>query len=292
MKKRSVLFLFLLVVTFFPACKKEKSKVDDSNESKEISIVYVEWDCARASSYVLKEVLEEQGYKVKLSSSLAAMMWQGIKTGTQDLLVCAWLPTTHADYYEDALDGDIEDLGANYNNAKIGLVVPAYVDIDSIDELAANADKFDGEIIGIDPGAGIMKKTEAAIDSYSLGMRLVSSSGAAMTSVLQQKINNQEWVVVTGWAPHWKFARWDLKFLEDPKGVYGGSETINTVTRAGFLDDYPELRGLLERFSWDAATLGDIMAMNAVEGSNPAENAKIWIEKNPEIVLKWIGENE
>lgn len=293
MRNKKILFLFLIAIAFFPSCTKSEKSNARGRSTKAINIVYVEWDCARATSYILAEVLQQEGYKVNLSSSLAAMMWQGIKTGTQDIMTCAWLPVTHNDYYNDALDGDVEKVGVNYLNAQLGLVVPSYVEIDTIEELEANAAKFNNEIIGIDPGAGLMANAEKAIEAYSLdSFSLVASSGAAMTSTLQQKINNEEWVVVTGWEPHWKFSRWDLKFLEDEKNIFGESETVYTVTRANFLEDYPELNGLLERFSWTAETLGEAMDLNAVEGTSPSDNAKLWIEKNKEIVDLWLGKDK
>ena len=101
-------------------------------------------------------------------------------------------------------------------------------------------DKLGGRIIGIDPGAGIMAASEKALIEYELDYELVEGSDATMVATLKQAIDNNKWVVVTGWAPHWKFATWDLKFLDDPKGVYGEAETINTIVRKGLKEHLPE----------------------------------------------------
>ena len=37
-----------------------------------------------------------------------------------------------------------------------------------------------------------------------------------MTAALKSAIANDEEIAVTGWTPHWMFARWDLKYLDDP----------------------------------------------------------------------------
>lgn len=64
-------------------------------------------------------------------------MWAGIASGDADAMVAAWLPTTHQDYYAEFKD-KLEDLGANLDGTKIGLVVPTYMNIDSIEDLANN----------------------------------------------------------------------------------------------------------------------------------------------------------
>ena len=126
----------------------------------------------------------------------------------------------------------IIDLGANLKGAAIGLVVPKYVTINSIEELGQHVDRFDCKIIGIDPGAGLMSKTEKAIKDYQLdNFQLIEGTGAMMTATLADKIKNNRWVVVTGWTPHWMFAKWDLKYLSDPRDTYGGAEQVHTVVR-------------------------------------------------------------
>lgn len=56
----------------------------------------------------------------------------------------------------------------------------------------ANAEKFDGKIIGIDPGAGIMSKTELAIKEYDLtNLKLVEGTGAIMTAMLGDAIKKK-----------------------------------------------------------------------------------------------------
>lgn len=253
-----------------------------------VQIAYVEWACAVASANVVKAVLQEKlDYEVELTSVSAAAMWQAIASGDVDGMTTAWLPVTHGHYLK-RFENRLEDLGVNLDGAGIGLVVPTYVTIDSIDEMKAHADKFEGRIVGIDPGAGIMSKTEEAIKEYGLNnFTLVESTGAMMTAVLRDKIRNNEWVVVTGWSPHWKFATWDLKYLEDPKGIYGGAEQVHTIVRKGLKEDMPEVYHVLDNFNWTLADIGEVQGWNA-EGADPYDSGKRWIEENPDKVKAWL----
>ena len=253
-----------------------------------VNLAYVEWSSEVASTNVVAAVLEQAGFDVELTSLSAAAMFQALSTGDADAIVAAWLPTTHADYMERVGD-NIEDLGTNLDGTKLGLVVPAYTETDSIADLNDNADSFNGEIIGIDPGAGLMALTEEVVDTYDLGLRLRSGSGATMTAALSSAINNEEDVVVTGWTPHWMFARFDLKYLEDPENVYGGAEQIHTVVRQGLKDDTPEAYAILDAFEWTPEQMGEVMLMNQEDGSDPYENAKQWVEDNQDVVEQWLN---
>ncbi len=268
----------------------ENGEYDDPVETVEsVEIGYVEWACATASSYLVKNIITEvMGHEATLTALGAGVMWQSVGTGDIDFFVCAWLPGTHADYYSE-LEGDMVDLGPNYEGARIGLVVPAYVEIDSIAELADYADEFDGKIVGIDAGAGIMAAAADAIDVYGMDLELQESSDAAMTAALSAAIADEEWVVVTGWAPHWKFADWDLKFLDDPEGVFGGAETINTITRLDFADDNPEIQAFLDNFFMTPEQLGELIGMmNEYDDNNEA--AQAWIDANMDVVNGWLGQ--
>jgi glycine betaine/proline transport system substrate-binding protein len=237
---------------------------------------------------VVAAVLEQAGFEVELTSLSAAAMFQALSTGDADAIVAAWLPTTHADYMERVGD-NTEDLGVNLDGTTLGLVVPDYTDVDSIADLNDNADSFNGEIIGIDPGAGLMSLTEQVVDTYDLGLNLRSGSGATMTAALASAIQNEEDIVVTGWTPHWMFARFDLKYLEDPENVYGGAEQIHTVVRSGLKEDMPEAYAILDAFEWTPAQMGEVMLMNQEDGSDPYENAKQWVEENQDVVEQWLN---
>ncbi|MDY0189849.1 MAG: glycine betaine ABC transporter substrate-binding protein [Desulfuromonas sp.] len=254
-----------------------------------VKLVYVEWSCATASANVVKAVLEEKlGYDVKLLPVAAAAMWQAVATGAADGFTTAWLPTTHASYLKSVAD-KVEDLGENLDGTRIGLVVPDYVTIDTIAQMNDAKDKFKGRIVGIDPGAGIMMKTELAIDEYQLKrFRLIEGSGATMTAALKDAIRNKEWIAVTGWTPHWMFGRWQLKYLDDPKNIYGGAEQINTVVRKGLQEDMPEVYAVLDNFHWSPEQLQQVMVMNQQEDSDPYDNAVKWINEHPEMVNSWL----
>ena len=158
------------------------------------------WDSEIASTNLLKYVMENTlGYKVNALQVEAGPMWTGVASGDVDASPAAWLPLTHADYWERYKD-QVDDLGANMTGVRTGLVVPSYMtDVNSIEDLetgaassapTANAnvgDEVNHQIIGIDPGAGIMKSTASAIEHYGLSnWNLVEGSGAAMTATLDK----------------------------------------------------------------------------------------------------------
>ncbi|WP_040241191.1 MULTISPECIES: glycine betaine ABC transporter substrate-binding protein [Chromohalobacter] len=265
--------------------------IAQAQDSKgDITLAYVEWSSEVASTNVVRAVLEEQGYNVKMSSLSAAAMWQAVAYGDADGMVAAWLPSTHEQYLNKVGD-KVENLGPNLEGTKLGLVVPSYTDISSIDELDDKADVVNDEIVGIDPGAGLMNLTEKAIDEYDLddAINLQSGSGATMTAALDSAIKNDEDIVVAGWTPHWMFARWDLKYLDDPKNVYGGAEHINTVVRKGLKDDMSEAYAILDNFEWTPEQMGEVMLMNQEEDSDPYENAKKWVDEHPDVVDEWVN---
>ena len=257
---------------------------------KKVKLAYVEWDCATATTNVLKAVIEERlGMECEIIPVAAAAMWQAVGTGDVDGLATAWLPVTHADYLKRVKD-KVVNLGPIVSGAKLGWAVPTYVKADSIADLNKYADKFDDKIIGIDPGSGLMRLSEDAMKAYNLDkFELMEGSGATMTAALANAIKNNEWIVVTAWSPHWMFGRWDLKYLKDPKGVLGASETINTIVRKGLDKDMPKVYSFLDKFAWkDANQLQMVMAWNQEKGSDPYENAKRFIKENKAQVDSWL----
>lgn len=279
MKKIVNLLSLVLIAVALVACS------SGTTDGKSINLSYVEWDSEVASTHVIAQVLEDQGYDVTLTPLDNAIMWESVANSETDGMVAAWLPGTHKAQYEKYQD-KIEDLGVNLTGAKVGLVVPAYMDVDSIEDLSDEAKK---EITAIEPGSGVVQATEKALKEYDnlKDWKINYSSSGAMAISLEQAINNNEEIIVTGWSPHWKFAKFELKYLEDSKKIFGEEETINTMVRLGLKDDDPVAYNILDKFNWEASDMEEVMsAIN--DGASPKDAAKEWVENNQDKVNEWI----
>ncbi len=227
------------------------------------------------------------GYRVELLPLAAGIMWQGVARGDIDATLSAWLPVTHEAYLANFKD-KVQILGTNYAGAKIGLIVPDYVKATSLADLNQYRADFDNRIVGIDAGAGVMKKTEEAIKAYGLDMRLQPSSGPAMAAELDRAYRANRAIAVTGWIPHWMFAKYKLRFLADPKNIYGAEEHVDTVVNPALSAKAPAVVAFLKKFSWTPEEIGAVML--AIEnGAKPAEAAEKWINDNPARVAGWLS---
>ncbi|WP_246050121.1 glycine betaine ABC transporter substrate-binding protein [Aquibacillus sediminis] len=142
-------------------------------------------------------------------------------------------------------------------------------------------------IIGIEPGAGITQATENALSDYENlnNWELETSSAAAILTELGNAIDNQEPIVVTGWSPHYKFAKWDLKYLDDPNGVYGEEEYITTIAREGLKEEKPNAYTILNKIQLELSDMEEAL-LNAQE-MELDEVAQQWVEQHSEVVAKW-----
>ena len=255
--------------------------------SKTINVGYVNWAEDVAVSNLWKVLLTEKGYTVNLKGLDVAPLFVGLNKGELDVFMDGWLPTTHQVYWDKYKD-KLDDYGTWFKGeAKSGLVVPKYVDIKSIEELNAKKDQFDSKIIGIDPGAGIMKSTDKAIASYGLNYKVVPSSEAAMMTALDKAYSAKKPIVITAWSPHWMFDKYELKFLDDPKKSYGEAEGIHTLANKDFTTKNPDVAKMLKAFKLDDKQIASLEKL-IKDGMQPEDAAKKWIADNKALVDSWM----
>ncbi len=257
----------------------------DGGEKMDITLaVFNGWDEGIATSWLWKSVLESEGYSVELKYADPAPVFEGLSSNDYDFTTDIWLPGTHKEYL-DTYGDDIVELGAWNDESKLTVAVNADAPIDSLADLAANADKFGGTIVGIEPGAGLTAAMEdSVIPDYKLdGMNFITSSTAAMLTELQTATDNGENIVVTLWEPHWAYGAFPLKNLEDPEGALGGVESINAYGSKDFSANSPQAAKWVSGFKMDLDTLYSLEQVMFVDYDG---------DDYAPIVEKWIADNQ
>jgi glycine betaine/proline transport system substrate-binding protein len=271
------------------ASESDAAETLENGDRSDLTVaVFNGWPEGEAASYLWKHVLEEEGYSVEFEYADAGPVFTGLSTGDYDIAFDGWLPTTHASYFEQYGD-DIVDLGAWNDEASLTIAVNEDAPIDSLEELAANADAFGNTLVGIEPGAGLTEATEnEVIPTYGLeDMDYITSSTPAMLAELTAAIDAGENVAVTLWRPHWAYDEFPLKDLADPEGTLGGAESIHSVSRAGFEEEYPALTEWVKDFRLDSEqlySLENVMFNSGADTSDYDQIVADWVAANQDYV--------
>ena len=277
--KEIVLFVFAgFLVSTITGCEQKA----EQQETQTIRMIYANWSEGVAMTHLSEEILKEHlGYEVVTKMTDIESVFEELSRQEYDVFVDAWLPKTHSRYMEEYGD-ELIDLGVNVEQVRTGLVVPDYMEVQSIADLQADT------IMGISSGAGVMAATEEAIGKYKLPSVLKVGNEQSMTEALDDAIKHREPVVVTGWTPHWISNRYSLKFLDDPQNVYGESEKIHTITRNGFTADHPRAAVFFERFKLTEKQLGALMDELQTFPDNEKRAVRNWMDDNEFIINQWI----
>ncbi|EXF93368.1 glycine/betaine ABC transporter substrate-binding protein [Pseudomonas fluorescens HK44] len=229
------------------------SLIAQAEEPAPIRIGWVNWSdteiAVKLADTALRDHLKQP---VKLVLADIGIQFQALANGNIDLIPMVWLPSTHKSFYEKYRD-KLEDLGVLYEG-RIGMAVPTSIpisEIASVEDLNKPEvrEKLGGKILTSEVGNGQYKLTEKAIKEYRLdGYKMVASSESGMLSELDRNLKRDKWSLINAWSPHWMFSKWSLRYLDDPKQIFGGAEQIHAVARIGFSAEHPDVAQFFANF--------------------------------------------
>ena len=283
------------------ACTGNGTEADNADttveEQQPITIGTVPgWSDHSGIAYLYAHVLQENGYDVEVRDTVdVAPAYEALAGGELDLYGAAW-PERAQDGYWEEYQNDLEDLGVVYEDAQLFLGVPEYSEITSIEELPEYAEELNGEITGIEAGAGLSVLTEEEVmPHYGLDedFELQLSSADGMVGELNEAIENTDEIVVTLWTPYWATEHYDVRALEDPDEIYGEPEDVHTLGRSGFAEDFPEVAAMIENFSLTAEQVADLQDTMVNEfDDEDAAAVQAWLEDHPEILEQMSADLE
>ena len=238
---------------------------------------------------VASKMLERVGYEVEQKTMALGLIYQGLATGDIDVFSSAFLPGQHS--HVNKHEGKLDFIGTSYAPVPSGLMAPAYVPFNTIEDLGKPEvrDMLKGEIHSGDSGWGVSIRANETIKAYGLDFKVVNSSGPVMAAAFKKAYDRKKPVLITGWCPHYLCSLYQTKFLTDTKGIWTYSQDYY-VARLGFREDHPRAAVLLGRLSLDVALMSQMMVWMEEEKIDAAAAADRLLAQHPELMWYWAGD--
>ncbi len=258
----------------------------------------VGWTDITATTAATSVVLQALGYDTDIKVLSVPVTYTSLAKGDVDVFLGNWMPTMEADIapYRDA--GTVDTVRANLHGAKYTLAVnkvAADLGIADFADIAAHKDDLDGKIYGIEPGNDGNRLIMDMIkqDAFGLGgFEVVESSEQGMLAQVARANRKGEPIVFLGWEPHPMNASFELTYLSGGDDWFGpdfGGATVYTNTRAGYVEECPNVGALLKNLEFSLAMENEIMGAILDDGADPAEAAKAWLAANPATLDAWLA---
>ncbi|UOA15200.1 MULTISPECIES: choline ABC transporter substrate-binding protein [Sulfitobacter] len=266
-------------------------------ECNEVTFSDVGWTDITATTAAASVVLDALGYDTETKILAVPVTYTSMASGDIDVFLGNWMPTMEGDIAKYREEGSVDTVRANLEGAKYTLAVnkaAADMGIKTFADIAANADALEGEIYGIEPGNDGNRLIQSMIDenAFDLGeFEVVESSEQGMLAQVQRATRKEEPVVFLGWEPHPMNANFDLTYLEGGDDYFGpdlGGATVYTNTRAGFVEECPNLGKFLNNLEFTLAMENEIMGAILDDGEKPEEAAAAWIKANSDVLSTWL----
>ena len=261
--------------------------------AQEVRFGYVEWPEAVMKTQVVSDVLGALGFKTTQQSLSVPLVLKGVSAGDLDVFLETWLPSMESMVTPYLDDGSLTMSAHNLDGTLYRAAVPTYVygaGVTSIADLEANADKFSRDYYGIEPGNDgneIMRRAIQA-DTYGLNdWTLVESSEQGMLQMVERATERGDWIVFSGWKPHWMNSAFDISYLDDPEDIWGGEGYVATVANTGYLEANPNLARFFEQFAVTSEIQSGWIEEYGRQGRDPEEVADEWIRLNLATVKGW-----
>ena len=264
---------------------------------KTVRLADVGWTDVTATTAVLSRVLAGLGYEPRTTLLSVPVTFAVMKGGNIDVFLGNWMPAQTRDRQPYMDDHSIEIVRENLSGAKYTLAVPAYAyeaglkDFSDIQRFAAD---LDSTIYGIEPGndGNLHILNMIKHNDYGLGeFHLVESSEQGMLAEVARAYAARKPVVFLAWDPHPMNMQFNLKYLSGGDATFGpnyGGAHVLTLTRAGYVQQCPNVGRLLQNLAFTTRGESEIMRSMIVEHQTPEKAAGDWLVANPAIKADWL----
>ncbi|MES0864510.1 choline ABC transporter substrate-binding protein [Ruegeria sp. SCPT10] len=253
------------------------------------------WTDLALTTGVASTVLEGLGYTPESDVLGIPVIYESMVGNDLDVFLGYWDPAMET-YYQAYRDtGDIETVHQNLEGAKFTFAVPKYVyeaGVTDFSHLVENADKFDSQMYGIEPGSNDIMLDIVANDAFGLGgWKVVESSEQGMLAQVKKNQRKEDWIVFLAWAPHPMNAQFELEYLTGGDDFYGpnfGGATVHTQVRKGYLDECPNVGKLITQMTFDIPMESEGMGYILEEGLDPNDAGAKLLKAHPEYLDAWL----
>jgi glycine betaine/proline transport system substrate-binding protein len=201
-----------------------------------IRVGHIDLSFHDASALEVEAILKRHGHAIERSASPHEEMFRRMARGEVDVLVSAWLPSSHGKYLEPFKD-EVRQVTVLYEPYCIW-GVPDYVPptISSVADLLKQPalGRMEKLIQGINPGAGISRFSQAIIADYGLdaaGYHFQTGTEQDCFGRFEDAVANSRWVVIPLWHPQALHHRHKIRALDEPKGLLGGTDKATLIVR-------------------------------------------------------------
>lgn len=283
----------LLVFSLTAGLSLAASQSAPQDASQEVGFGYVEWPEAVMKTHVVAGVLEALGYETTMQSLSVPLVLRGVSTGDLDVFLEAWLPSMNSMIAPYLEDGSLVMAAHNLDGTLYRPAVPTYVydaGVTSLEDLEAHASEFGSRYYGVEPGNDGNEIMRAAIEEGLYGLsdwQMVESSEQGMLQMVERSTQRGEWIVFSGWQPHWMNDAFELAYLDDPEGIWGEEGFVATLVNTDYALANPNLERFFGQFGISLQTQGDWIDQYGRQGRDPKEVAREWTSENLEAVKGW-----
>ncbi|WP_111559275.1 choline ABC transporter substrate-binding protein [Paracoccus sediminilitoris] len=257
----------------------------------------VGWSDITATTALASTVLQALGYETETRILSVPVTYTAMATDDVDVFLGNWMPTMEADIAPYRDEGTVDTVRTNLTGAKYTLATNkagADLGIDDFSKIAEHKDALEGKIYGIEPGndGNRLLLEMVAGDQFGMGtFEVVESSEQGMLAQVQRASNSDEPVVFLGWEPHPMNAQFEMTYLTGGDDIFGpdlGGAEVRTNTRAGYVEECPNVGKFLQNLEFTLAMENEVMGKILNDGQDPMEAAKEWLQANPDASTPWL----
>ncbi len=258
----------------------------------------VGWTDITATTATASVLLKALGYETDIKVLSVPVTYSSLKNKDIDVFLGNWMPTQEADVRPFLTDKSVESFGPNLVGAKYTLATNAKgaeLGIKDFKDVAAQKEKLEGKIYGIEPGndgnrliLGMIEK-----DAFKLkGFEVVESSEQGMLAQVARAEKAGQPVVFLGWEPHPMNSNFKLTYLTGGDDVFGpnfGGAEVFTNIRAGYTQECPNVGTFIKNLKFSLPMENQIMGSILNDGDEPEAAASKWLKANGSAVEPWLA---